>query len=476
SSPWTRCAHAWEDGQSSGKSACVPGNMTLEGLEALVRAGEIDTVLVAFPDVQGRLVGKRVTAPFFLSDVAKAGMHACAYLLTVDVDMTPLPGYRMASWATGYQDFHAVPDWTTLRPVPWLEKTALVLCDLEDEHHRPIEASPRHILRRQVERAAARGYRVYVASELEFFLFRDSYETARRRRYTGLNPIGYYAEDYHILQTTKEEFVHRDIRNGMLGAGVPVESSKGEWSAGQQEINLRYGEPVPTADDHVVYKNGAKEIAHAKGVSITFMAKYDIGQAGSSFHLHSSLWDKAGRRNLFHEKGKPHGSALFGQWVAGQMACARELAWFYAPYVNSYKRYQAGTFAPTRIAWAWDNRTTGFRVCGEGPSLRVENRLPGADANPYLAFAATIAAGLYGIEKKLEPPPLYHGSAYEDGRLPQVPGSLREAVAALERSKVAREAFGDQVYEHYLHTARLELEALDKVVTSWELERNFERI
>ena len=262
----------------------------------------------------------------------------------------------------------------------------------------------------------------------------------------------------------------------MLGAGVPVESSKGEWSAGQQEINLRYGEPVPTADDHVIYKNGAKEIAHAKGVSITFMAKYDMGQAGSSFHLHSSLWDKAGRRNLFHEKGKPHGSALFGQWVAGQIACARELAWFYAPYVNSYKRYQAGTFAPTRIAWALDNRTTGFRACGEGPSLRVENRIPGADANPYLAFAATIAAGLHGIEKKLKPPPLYHGNAYEDGGLPQVPGSLREAVAALEKSKVAREAFGEEVYEHYLHTARLELEALDKVVTSWELERNFERI
>ena len=454
----------------------MPGTLTLDGLEKLVRGGEIDTVLVAFPDQQGRLMGKRVTGSFFLDQVARDGMHACAYLLTVDVDMTPLPGYRMASWATGYQDFHAVPDWTTLRPIPWLEKTALVLCDLEDEHHRPIEASPRRILQRQVERAAKLGYRVYVASELEFFLFKDSYETARRKRYAGLQPIGYYAEDYHILQTTKEEFVHRDIRNGMLGAGVPVESSKGEWSAGQQEINLRYGEPVPTADDHVIYKNGAKEIAHAKGVSITFMAKVDMGQAGSSFHLHSSLWDKAGRRNLFHAKGKPHGSALFGHWVAGQMACARELAWFYAPYVNSYKRYQAGTFAPTRIAWAWDNRTTGFRVCGDGPSLRVENRIPGADANPYLAFAATIAAGLHGIEKKLEPPPLYQGNAYEDGRLPQVPGSLREAVAALERSKVAREAFGDQVYEHYLHTARLELEALDKVVTSWELERNFERI
>jgi glutamine synthetase len=421
-------------------------------------------------------VGKRVTGSFFLEQVAKSGMHACAYLLTVDVDMTPLPGYRMASWATGYQDFHAVCDMTTLRRIPWLEKTALVLCDLEDEHHQPIEEAPRRILRRQIERAAARGYRVLVASELEFVLFKDSYETARKKHYVDLEPIGYYPEDYHILQTTKEEFVHREIRNGMSGAGIQVESSKGEWSAGQQEINLRYGEPIPSADDHVIYKNGAKEIAHARGVAITFMAKWDMAQAGSSFHLHSSLWDAAGKRNLFHEDGAEHGSPLFRHWVAGQMMLARELAWFYAPYVNSYKRYQAGTFAPTRIAWAWDNRTTGFRVCGSGSSLRIENRIPGADANPYLAYAATIAAGLHGIEHRLEPPPLYQGNAYEDPKLPQVPGSLREAIAELEKSRFAREAFGDAVYEHYLHTARLELEAADKVVTTWELERNFERI
>jgi len=454
----------------------VPGNLTLDGLEQLVRSGDVDTVLVAFPDVQGRLMGKRVTAPFFLGQVARAGMHACAYLLTVDVDMTPLPGYRMASWATGYQDFHAVCDLTTLRRIPWLEKTALVLCDVQDEHHNPVEESPRQILRRQIARAAERGYRVLVASELEFVLFKDSYDTARRKHYRDLEPFGWYAEDYHILQTSKEEFIHREIRNGMLGAGIVVESSKGEWSPGQQEINLRYGEPLACADDHVVYKNGAKEIAHQKGVALTFMAKWDMSQAGSSFHLHSSLWDAAGKRNVFHEDGAPHGSALFRHWVAGQMALARELAWFYAPYVNSYKRYQAGTFAPTRIAWAWDNRTTGFRVCGSGDSLRIENRIPGADANPYLAFAATIAAGLHGIERKLEPPPLYQGNAYEDPSLPQVPGSLREAVAALEQSQVARAMLGPDVFEHYLHTARLELEALDKVVTTWELERNFERI
>jgi glutamine synthetase len=270
--------------------------------------------------------------------------------------------------------------------------------------------------------------------------------------------------------------VVREIRNGMLGAGIPVEGSKGEWSPGQEELNLRYGEPVPTADDHVVYKNGAKEIAHQKGVSLTFMAKVDMQQAGSSFHLHSSLWDEAGARNLFHEAGAPGGSALYRHWVAGQLALARDFAFFYAPYVNSYKRYQSGTFAPTRIAWSWDNRTTGFRMCGEGQSLRIENRIPGADANPYLAFAATIAAGLHGIEQRLEPPPLFVGNAYEDASLPRVPGTLRDAIAALEASGVARAAFGDAVVEHYLHTARLEQEAFDRVVTDWERQRNFERI
>jgi glutamine synthetase len=454
----------------------VPGNLALDDIEKLVRTDEIDTVLVAFPDMQGRLMGKRVTAQFFLDQIARSGMHACAYLLTVDVDMQPLAGYRMASWKTGYQDFHAVCDMSTLRRIPWLEKTALVLCDLVDHHGAPIEASPRRILQRQVERAAASGYRVLVASELEFVLYRESYEEAREKHYLHLEPIGYYSEDYHIFQTTKEEFLHRDIRNGMLGAGIVIECSKGEWGNGQQEINLHYGEPLATADDHVIYKNGAKEIAHGKGVSVTFMAKPDTTQAGSSFHLHSSLWDKAGRKNLFHEDGTPHGSALFRHWVAGQMFLAREFSYFYAPYVNSYKRYQADTFAPTRIAWAWDNRTTGFRMCGEGQSLRIENRIPGADANPYLAFAMTIAAGLYGIERKLEAPPLYEGNAYEDDGLQQVPGSMRDAVAALESGAVVREVLGPEVYEHYLHTARLELEAFDKVVTNAERERNFERI
>jgi glutamine synthetase len=454
----------------------MPGNLDLKELEALVLQDEIDTVLTVFPDLQGRLMGKRVVGRHFLEHVAGEGVHACAYLLTVDVDMEPLPGYRFASWATGYQDMKAVPDLATLRRIPWLPKTALVFCDLFTEEGEPIEVSPRRILRRQVERAAKAGYRVMVASELELYLFRESFAEARAKRYHDLTPVSHYAEDYHIFQTTKEEGLVRAIRNGMEGAAVPVEFSKGEWSAGQEEINLRYAEALEMADRHTLYKHGVKEIAHAQGASVTFMAKYDMGAAGSSFHLHSSVWDAAGKRNLFVDTAKRAGSALFGHWLAGQLQMARELAYFYAPYVNSYKRYQAGTFAPTRIVAGWDNRTCGFRLCGEGNGFRVENRIPGADANPYLAFAATIAAGLHGIARKLKTPPIYEGNAYEDASLPQVPKTLREAVAALEGSRVAREAFGDEVLEHYLHTARLEQQAFDQTVTCWELARNFERI
>ncbi|HSE96448.1 MAG TPA: glutamine synthetase family protein [Methylomirabilota bacterium] len=454
----------------------MPGMLTAKELEELVRRDEIDTVLTVFPDLQGRLMGKRVVGRHFLEHVAGEGVHACAYLLTVDVDMEPLPGYRFASWATGYQDMKAVPDLATLRRIPWLDKTALVFCDLYTEEGERVEVSPRRILQRQVEQAARAGYRVMVASELELYLFRESFAEARAKRYQDLTPVSHYAEDYHIFQTTKEEGLVRAIRNGMEGAGVPVEFSKGEWSAGQEEINLRYAEPVEMADRHTLYKHGVKEIAHSQGSSVTFMAKYDRAAAGSSFHLHSSLWDRTGKRALFFDKGKRFGSALFGHWLAGQLAMAREFAYFYAPYVNSYKRYQAGTFAPTRVVAGWDNRTCGFRLCGEGSSFRVENRIPGADANPYLAFAATIAAGLHGIARKLPAPRIYEGNAYEDPKLPQVPKTLREAVAALEASRLAREAFGDEIVEHYLHTARLEQQAFDGVVTNWELLRNFERI
>lgn len=451
------------------------GRLTLESLDALVRDDEIDTVLTVFPDGIGRLLGKRLVGRYFAEAAAREGVHACIYLFTVDMEMEPRPGFALTSWERGYGDMKLVPDLSTLRLVPWLPKTALVFCDVYTEDGEPIEEAPRWILRRQVERAARVGYVVKTAAELELYCFKDSFEEARARHYRGLTPASDYLEDYHILQTTREEPLIRAIRNGMEGAGVPVEGSKGEWGRGQEEINLRYADALEMADRATLFKHGAKEIAHLHGRSITFMAKYDAGAAGSSFHLHSSLWDRTGTTPLFGARGGG-GRALFGAWLAGQLALARELACFYAPTVNAYKRYQAGSFAPTRIVAGVDNRTCGFRVCGEGPSLRVENRIPGADANPYLAFAATIAAGLHGIASKLKAPRLHEGNAYDDATLPRVPGTLREAVAELEASKAARAAFGERVVKHYLHAARLEQQAFDAAVTDWELMRNFERI
>jgi len=447
-----------------------------QGLESLIRTGEVDTVLAVFPDGLGRLLGKRVVGRYFLDHVLSDGVHACIYLFTVDMEMEPLPGFKLASWERGYGDMKLVPDLRTWRLLPWLPKTALVFCDVHTEEGEPIEEAPRWVLRRQVERAAKAGYLVKTASELELYLFRESFDEARAKRYHGLTPVSHYLEDYHILQTSKEEPLVRAIRNHMEAAGVPVEFSKGEWGRGQEEINLRYAEALEMADRHVLYKHGVKEIAWQQGSSVTFMAKYDMGAAGSSCHVHSSLWDRTGRRSLFATKGSRQGTPLFQQWLAGQMAMARELAYFYAPTVNAYKRYQAGSFAPTRIACGWDNRTCGFRLCGEGPGFRVENRIPGADANPYLAFAATIAAGLHGIAKKLKPPKLYEGNAYEDAALAQVPKTLREALDALAGSRVAREAFGARVVEHYLQHGRLEQQAFDQSVTDWELIRLFERI
>ena len=458
----------------------MPGRLDLKQLEQLITKGEIDTVLTVFPDTVGRLMGKRVVGRYFLDHVAGEGAHACIYLFTVDMEMEPLPGYKLTSWQRGYGDMKVVPDLGTARVIPWLPKTALVFCDVYTEEGEPIEEAPRWVLRRQLERSARQGFVVKTAAELELYCFRESFEAARAKRYQGLTPVAGYLEDYHILQTTKEEPLIRAIRNGMEGADVPVETSKGEWGRGQEEINLRYAEALEMADRAALYKHGTKEIAHLQDCSVTFMAKYDMGSAGSSFHLHSSLWDRAGRKALFTTTGKGAAqrasSPLFGQWLAGQLAMAREFAYFYAPSVNSYKRYQAGSFAPTRIVAGWDNRTCGFRLCGEGRGFRVENRIPGADANPYLAFAATIAAGLHGIASKLKAPRLYEGNAYEDATLPQVPKTLREAIAELERSKTARAAFGERVVEHYLHTARLEQQAFDQAVTDWELMRYFERI
>jgi glutamine synthetase len=463
----------------------MPGRLDARSLESLVRSGDVDTVLTVVPDGYGRLLGKRIVGRHFVDHVVEDGVHACIYLFTVDMEMEPLPGFRLASWERGYGDMKLVPDLATLRLIPWLPKTALVFCDVYDDDGEPIEEAPRWVLKRQVGRAAAQGYVVKTAAELELYCFRETYEQARAKRYHGLTPVSDYLEDYHILQTSKEEPLIRAIRNAMEAADVPVETSKGEWGRGQEEINLVYADALEMADRAALYKHGAKEIAHLQGCSLTFMAKYDMGAAGSSFHLHSSLWDRTGERPLFAPprgangraaNGRPASTPLFGQWLAGQLAMARELACFYAPGVNAYKRYQAGSFAPTRIAAGWDNRTCGFRLCGAGPSFRVENRIPGADANPYLAFAATIAAGLHGIQARLKAPKLYEGNAYEDATLPQVPKTLREAIGELERSKVARAAFGERVVEHYLHAARLEQQAFDQAVTDWELIRNFERI
>ena len=446
----------------------------LKTLLAKIREDVIDTVLLVFPDMQGRWMGKRVTGKFFAESAAKDGVHACSYLLTVNMEMDPLPGFKLTSWEQGYQDFHMVPDFETVRYLPWAEKTALVICDLYSEAGRPVDLAPPWILKNQLARARKLGFTVKTASELEFYLFKETYETAKQKDFHHLTPYGAYIEDYHILQGAREEFFVRDVRNMMQAAGVPVESSKGEWGRGQHEINLGYTEALEMADRHTVYKHGAKEIAMSKGVAITFMAKYDAKCAGSSFHLHSSLWDtKTGESSFWRDGGL---TKTFTHYLGGQMTLAKDFALFYAPTVNSYKRYQAGTFAPTKITWGKDNRTCGLRVVGEGPSYRVENRIPGADANPYLAFAATIAAGLYGISNKTEPSKECVGNAYETPDIPEVPKSLTQAIAALQRSATAREAFGDAVIEHYLHAASLEQAAYQQSVTCWELERNFERI
>jgi glutamine synthetase len=456
------------------------GMLDPQALETLIRNGSIDTVLVAFTDLQGRLIGKRVTGHFYLDHVAagEGSIEACVYLLAVDVDMTPLPGYEFANWETGYGDFRCVPDPATLRLIPWLEKTALVLCDLHDvETGEPVAVSPRQILKRQIDRAAALGYHVKCASELEFFLFRESYEEAQAKGFQDLTPHSGFIEDYHILQTTRDEYLIRQIRNGMDAAGVPVEFSKGEAGRGQHEINLRYADALTMADRHAIYKNGAKEIAGLNGRSLTFMAKYAMDDVGSSCHVHSSVWDADATQSLmWQEDGPDQMSPVFRGWLGGLVATGRELAWMYAPTVNSYKRYQPESWAPTALAWGRDNRTCGYRLVGHGQGFRIESRIPGADCNPYLAFAATIAAGLHGIENGIEPPPMLEGNAYTAPDVPHVPWNIVDAIAELENSEVAKTAFGEDVHQHLVNTARQEWAVFNQAVTDWELRRNFEQL
>jgi glutamine synthetase len=456
------------------------GIIDLDQLKQLVDRGEIETVVTAFPDMYGRLMGKRIAGRYFLDTVAGHGMHACNYLMACDMEMDPVPGYSFTSWDKGYGDFRCVPDLRTLRRASWLDKTALVLCHLHAEaDNQAIEFAPRQILRRQVERARTLGFVPMGATELEFFIFRETYETAKKKGFHNLETFGWYIEDYHLLQGTKEEGLVGAIRRHMEESGVPVEFSKGEWGPGQHEINFRYCDFMETADRHVIYKHAAKEIAHQQNLALTFMAKWDERFAGSSMHLHVSLWDLDVRTNLFdgpRAAGAVRGSDSFFHFLGGWMAHAGELALLYAPYVNSYKRYRAGSFAPTGIAWSLDNRTAGFRIVGHGDSLRIESRIPGADANPYLALAASLAAGLDGIENRIEPPPSCEGNVYQDPAVPRVPASLPEAIKVFEKSDLARKAFGDDVVEHYVHFARTEQRKFEEVVTCWERERFFERV
>jgi glutamine synthetase len=456
----------------------MQGRIDLKELKRAIADGAIDTVLVVFPDMYGRLVGKRIVGRYFVDEVAEAGIHACDYLLACDIDMDPVPGYQFTSWAKGYGDFHPVPDFNTLRIASWLDKTALVLCDVyEEEREELVPYAPRGILRRQLARAAEQGYVAMGASELELYVFKDSYEEVARKSFVNPEPIGRVIEDYHILQGTKEEPLIGAIRRHLESSGVPVESSKGEWGPGQQEIGLRYTDLLEMADRHAIYKHAAKEIAWQQGHAVTFMAKWDERYAGSSCHIHASLWTPGGEPLFQGDEhlGPIRCSPLFRWFLGGWMAHIRELFPFYAPYPSSYKRYVAGSFAPTGIAWSYDNRTAGFRIVGHGPSLRIECRTAGADANPYLAFAATLAAGLDGIAKKTEPPAAYEGDIYGALDLPQVPHSLNEAIDALQQSAFAREAFGENVIEHYLHFFRTEQRKFDATVTDWERRRYFEQ-
>ncbi len=439
----------------------------IDELRAEAEAGAIDTVIVAFTDMQGRLMGKRLHAEFFLDDALEHGVEGCNYLLALDMEMDPIPGYQIASWEQGYGDFRLVPDLGTLRRVPWLEGTALLLADVGWHDGSPVAPSPRQVLKAQVERAQTLGYRPMFGSELEFYVLKETYADAHAKHFRELTPSVPYIMDYHVLATTFDEPLIRQIRNGMQAAGIRVETSKGEAWPGQHEINFRFDDAVTMADNHAIYKNGAKEIAHLNGCSITFMAKPDHTWIGNSCHIHSSLWRDGA--NAFAGE-----SDVFRQYLAGQIACLGELAVFVAPTINSYKRYAAGSWAPTTLAWGHDNRTCGFRIVGQGPALRTETRIPGGDVNPYLAFAALLAAGLHGIEQGLELPPALEGNAYESDA-ERFPHSLREAIAALEAGTMARTALGDDVVDHYLNYARTEQRLFDEVVTCYERERFFER-
>jgi glutamine synthetase len=449
------------------------GMLTLEQLRVEVSEGIIDTVVVAFTDMQGRLAGKRLAAEFFLDDVVGHYIEGCNYLLAVDVEMNTVDGYAMSSWESGYGDFVLVPDMGTLRRVPWHEATAMVLADLTWHDGSPVVASPRQVLKAQTDRLAQRGLTGLAGTELEFIVYADSYAGAQAAGYRNMTPASSYNVDYSILGTARIEPLLRKLRNGMAGAGLQVESAKGECNLGQQEIAFRYADAETTCDNHSIYKTGSKEIADADGMSLTFMAKANERE-GNSCHIHLSVRDRGGRPVMAGDG--PHGLSAFGEhFIAGQLAALPELTLWYAPNINSYKRYVPGSFAPTAIRWGVDNRTCSMRLVGHGPSLRVENRVPGGDVNPYLAVAAMIAAGLRGVDTELPLEPAFEGNAYTDSGS-HVPATLRDALDLWTKSELARDAFGDDVVEHYANAARVEMAAFDAAVTDWELRRGFERL
>jgi len=461
-------------------SSSHPGkHPRLEELEGMVRDGRIDTLVVALTDMQGRLMGKRVQAQAFLEGVIDHGAHFCTYLLGTDMEMNTPEGFALMNWETGYGDWIASPVWDSLRVLPWLEKTALVLSDtLDEETHKEIPVSPRTILKRQVERARKAGITVKAGSEFEYYVLKDSWDTIAENGYGVPKRFGNYNEDYHLLQATKAEPLHRLLRNQMTAARVPIEFSKGEAAAGQHEVNIRYDHVLESADRSVLFKHGAKEIAYLNGWGITFMAKPDHTWTGSSGHLHMSIWDTDGKKPLTHKEddGLPYGiSRQFSQFVAGMMQLSRELAPFIAPFINSYKRYASLSWAPVNVVWGRDNRTTGFRLVGHGPSLHVENRFPGGDMNAYLTYAAAIGAGLYGMEHGIDLQPEFKGNGYIAKGVERMPRALYEAIAALEKSEAAVEIFGQEVVDHYLNAARVEQELYDSVVHDWERERYLER-
>jgi glutamine synthetase len=449
------------------------GMLTVDQLRSEAGDGTIDTVVAAFTDMQGRLFGKRIQVEYFLDDVTEHGIEGCNYLLALDMEMEPVPGYEMANWEDGYGDFAIVPDMSTLRRIPWLDRTAMVLCDVANHDGSPVVASPRQVLIAQFERAAEMGFTPMMASELEFYLYKQSYAEAWEQDFRDLTPTIPYILDYHVLATTMDEAYLGPIRRGMHAAGIPVEFSKGEAWYGQHEVNFRYADAVTAADRHTIYKNGVKEIAFLNDISASFMAKPSEKDIGSSCHIHTSLVGDDGKSAFVDGDGEE--TDTFRHFLGGQRAHVRELALFVAPSINSYKRYAAESWAPTSVSWGRDNRTCGFRVVGHGASRRVECRIPGADANPYLAFAAMLAAGLDGIEHAIDPGPELKGNAYEAGEAEAFPATLREAVGLWEGSDFVKSAFGDAVHRHYLNYGKTEQGLFDQVVTDYERRRMFER-